>query len=129
MDHPNLDLVQGLLGAFVTGDADALRAGFDPDVRLEQSGFDAAAGTYQGVDAVIGYFFNDDHMDDYRLEVVDLLASDDRAAIIGRTFGRRGEQTIENDFVQVLRIAGGKVVEIRIYAWDQRAVAAFRPAA
>ena len=129
MEHPNLDTVQALLGGFVTGDADRLRAGFAPDIRLESSGFDSTAGTYEGPDAVIGYFFAGDHMDDYRLEVIDMLASDERVAIVGRTFGRRGERTIENDFVQVLRLVDGLVTEIRIFAWDQKALYEFRDAA
>ncbi len=129
MEHPNLDLVRDLLAGFVTGDADRLKEGFAPDIRLESSGFDSTAGTYDGPDAVIGYFFAGDHMDDYNLEVVDLLASDERVAIIGKASGRRGERTITNDFVQVLRIAGGLVTGIRIYAWDQKALFEFRDAA
>ena len=34
----------------------------------------------------------ENHVDDYNLEVVDMLASDERVAIIARTSGRRGAQ-------------------------------------
>jgi ketosteroid isomerase-like protein len=125
MDHPNIDLVRGLYGAFMAGDAERLRAAFAPDVRLDVSGFDRTAGSYDGVDAVLGYFFADDHMDDYGLEVVDMLVSDERVAVIAKSSGRRGDRTIVNDFVQVIRLVDGKVVKIRNYSWDQRAVAAF----
>ena len=57
MDHPNIDLVRNLYGAFMASDAERLRAAFDPDVRLDVSGFDPNAGAYEGVDAVLGYFF------------------------------------------------------------------------
>ena len=129
MDHPNIDLVRSLYGAFMAGDAEQLRAAFAPDVRLEVSGFDPTAGTYEGVDAVLGYFFAADHMDDYRLDVVDMLVSETRVAVIAKTSGRRGDRTIVNDFVQAIRLIDGKVVEIRNYAWDQRAIAEFMAAA
>ena len=125
MDHPNIDLVRNLYGAFMAGDAERLRAAFDPDVRLDVSGFDPSAGSYEGVDAVLGYFFAADHMDDYQLEVVDMLASDERVAVIAKTSGRRGDSTIVNDYVQAIRLTDGKVVEIRNYNWDQRAIAEF----
>ena len=125
MDHPNIDLVRGLYGAFMAGDGARLRAAFAPDVRLDVSGFDPTAGSYDGVDAVLGYFFASDHMDDYRLEVIDMLVSEERVAVIAKSSGRRGQRTIVNDFVQVIRLVDEKVVQIRNYAWDQRAVAEF----
>ena len=125
MDHPNIDLVRGLYGAFMDGDGERLRAAFAADVRLDVSGFDATAGSYDGIDAVLGYFFAADHMDDYRLEVIDMLVSDERVAVIAKSSGRRGDRTIVNDFVQVIRLVEGKVAEIRNYAWDQRAIAEF----
>ena len=100
-----------------------------PEDRLDVSGFDPTAGTYEGVDAVLGYFFAADHMDDYRLDVVDMLVIDSRVAVIAKTTGRRAARTIVNDFVQAIRFVDGKVFEIRNYAWDQRAIAEFMAAA
>jgi ketosteroid isomerase-like protein len=125
VEHSNLDLVHDVYGAYVQGDIDRLRAAFAPDVRLDVSGYGKGTGSYEGPDAVLGYFFAADHMDDYRLEVVDMLASDERVAVIARTSGRRGTATIVNDYVQVIRIVSGKVAEIRNYNWDQRAIAEF----
>ena len=62
-------------------------------------------------------------MDDYSLEVVDMLASDERVAIIARTSGSRGTERIVNDFVQVIRLEDGRVSEVWNYYWDQRAIA------
>jgi len=69
----------------------------------------------------------ENHMEDYSLEVVDMLASDERIAIIARTSGRRGTERIVNDFVQVIRLADGRVSEVWNYYWDQRAIAEFMP--
>ena len=66
-------------------------------------------------------------MDDYGLEVVDMLASDERVAVIARTSGRRGTQRIVNDFVQVVRLVEDRVSEVWNYYWDQRAPAEFMP--
>ena len=78
---------------------------------------------------MFGYLFADNHLEDYRLEVVDILASDERVAVIARTSGRAGDRTITNDFVQVIRVADGRVVEVWNYNWDQRALAEAFPVA
>ena len=54
-----------------------------------------------------------------------MLASDERVAVIAKSSGRRGERTIVNDFVQVVRIRDRLVTEIRNYAWDPNALAEF----
>ena len=125
MAHPNVDLVQRLYAGYMSGDQETLLASLDPEVRWHNSGFDDTAGTYEGIDAVLGYLFADNHMDDYRLDVVDVLASDSRVAVIARTSGRRGDQRLSNDFVQILRVDDGRVREVWNYYWDQRAIAEF----
>ena len=125
MAHPNVDLVQRLYAAFMSGDQESLMASIDPDVRWHNSGYDPTSGTYEGIEAVLGYLIGQNHMDDYRLEVSDMLASDMRVAVIARTSGRRGDQRLSNDFVQILRIEDGRVREVWNYYWDQRAIAQF----
>jgi uncharacterized protein len=127
MQHPNIDLVQGLYAAYMGGDRERVTAAFAPDVRWHNSGYDATSGTLVGVEAVLGYLMGENHMDDYGLEVVDMLASDERVVVIARTSGRRGTQRIVNDFVQVIRLVDGRVSEVWNYAWDQRALAEFMP--
>jgi ketosteroid isomerase-like protein len=129
MQHPNIDLVRGLYGAYMAGDRDQVIAGLAPDIRWHNSGFDATAGTLDGVAAVLDYLMGENHMEDYRLDVVDMLASDERVAIIARTSGRVGTQPLENDFVQVMRFEGDRVSEVWNYNWDQRALAEMLPAA
>jgi ketosteroid isomerase-like protein len=67
----------------------------------------------------------DNHMDDYALDVVDMLGSDDRVAVVARTTGRRGDARIQNDFIQLIEIRDGRIVEVWNYVWDQRAIAEF----
>ena len=129
MTHPNIDLVQRVYGAYMTGDRDLVTASFDPGVRWHNSGFDATAGTLEGVPAVLEYLMGTDHVEDYSLTVTDLLASDERVAVIARTTGRIGALPVANDFVQVIRIVDGRITEVWNYNWDQRALAEAMPAA
>ena len=80
-----------------------------PDVRWHNSGFDATAGDLDGVPAVLDYLMGTNHVEDYDSSVIDMLASDERVAVIARTSGRIGTQEIANDFVQVIRIADGRI--------------------
>jgi ketosteroid isomerase-like protein len=129
VEHPNIDLVGRVYAAYLPGDRDVMTTLIAPDVRWHNSGFDANSGDLAGIDEVFGYLFADNHLEDYRLEVVDMLASEQRVAVIARTSGRRGDRTIVNDFVQVIRIDDGRIVEVWNYNWDQRALAEAFPVA
>jgi ketosteroid isomerase-like protein len=128
MQHPNIDIVQGLYAAYMAGDRDHVTAALAPDIRWHNSGFDALAGTIEGVPAVLDYLMGQDHMEDYRLEVIDILASDTRVAIVARSMGHVGSHSLTNDYVQVIRLESGRVAEVWNYNWDQRAVAEAFPA-
>ena len=121
----NIELVRNVYGAYVSGDVGAVGDAFDPDVVWHTSGFGPTAGTYEGVQEVLGYLMADNHMDDYALDVVDILGSDDRVAVVARTTGRRGDARIQNDFIQLIEIRDGRIVEVWNYVWDQRAIAEF----
>jgi len=115
----NIELVQHLYGAFMQGDREAVRAAVSPDVTFSAPGSSAVSGTWRGADAVIEHLFEGDPLvEDYRLDVVDMLASDTRVAVIATTSGLRDGRRIVNDFVQVLTIAEGRVAEVRNYAFD-----------
>jgi ketosteroid isomerase-like protein len=125
MEHPNIDLVLGVYGAYMNGDRDAVLAALAPDVLWHNSGDDPTAGTLVGPDAVLAYLLGEDHMEDYKLDVVDILVSDRRVAIIATASGRRGNVPFTNEFVQIVRLEDGRVAEVWNYNWDQRALAEF----
>ena len=127
MAHSNVDLVQRLYGAYLAGDRAAMTDSFSPDIRWHNSGFDASAGDLEGVDQVFGYLFATNHLEDYRLDVVDVLASDERVAVVARTSGRIGERQLTNEFVQLIRVSDGRIDEVWNYNWDQRALAEAMP--
>jgi ketosteroid isomerase-like protein len=127
--HHNLEIVQSLLHAFATGDRDTLARHLAADIVWRQSGHDRFAGTYHGIDEVLGHLFSDEHFEDFGLEVVDLLASDERVALVARSTVCSGELTLVNEFVHVMRLADGVVQENTVYVYDQHGVADFVAAA
>src|SRR5262245_710531 len=129
MDHPNIDLVRRAYAAYMTGDRAAIEELFDPSLTWHTSGFDATSGDRHGIDEVLAFLWEENHLEDTRLEVIDMLASDERAAVVARTTGRLGDREIVNDYVQVVRIADGRVAEVWNYTWDQRAIAEAFPVA
>ena len=44
---------------------------------------------------------------------------------MARTSGGRGARAIVNDYIQLIRVVDGRVVEVCNYNWDQRALAEF----
>jgi len=129
VEHPNIDLVRRVYGAYLPGNREVMTTLIAPDVRWHNSGFDANSGDLAGIDEVFGYLFADNHLEDYRLEVVDMLVSEERVAVVARTSGRRGDRAIVNNFVQLIRIEDGRIVEVWNYNWDQRALAEAFPVA
>lgn len=128
MQHPNIDLVQGLYAAYMRGERDTVAQALAPDVRWHQSGFDAIAGTYEGREAVLEHLMGGSHVEDYGMTVTDVLASDTRVAVVATTTGRLGDVPVRNDFVQVIRIDDGHIVEVHTFNWDQQALAELMPA-
>jgi uncharacterized protein len=128
VQHRNIALVQRLFGAFMQGDREAITAGVDPDIRLYQSGHDALSGTYEGAEAVIAHLLGDYGVEEFDMQLIDMLASDTRVAVVARSTGRIGGSPITLDSVQVFRIEGDRIAEIRVFTWDQQALAALLPA-
>lgn len=125
MKHPNIDLIEGLYAAYMSGDREAVATGLSPDIQWQMSGDGEGSGTVIGIPAVLDFLYADRHMDDFSLEVSDLLASDAKVAVVARSSGRRGDRTIVNDYVQLFTLDGNRVVKVRTYNWDQRALAEF----
>ena len=115
----NIEVVQALYAAYAGGDPDALRGRLQDDVVWREPDYQGDGGSYRGRDAVVAHLFEGEPLvDDYRLDVVDMLASEQRVAIVATTSGTRNGRPVSNDFVQVIRVDGGKVCEVRNYLWD-----------
>src|ERR1700680_3138540 len=85
--------------AFSRGDMDVLRNElFTPDIVWHQGGRNQTSGDYRGEAAVIGLFGNVFQLTDgtCRVEVHDLLASDDHVVVLGQLRAQRGGKTVQH---------------------------------
>ena len=115
----NIEIVQSLYAAFAAGDREGMRAGLSQDVQYREPDYTGDGGVYNGRDAVIAHLLEGDPLvEDYRLDVVDMLTSEHRVAIVAVTSGLRGGKPIRNEFVQVVTLEGDQVSAIRNYMWD-----------
>ncbi len=127
MARSNLELVQAAYAAFLRGDMDALPDYFDPDVVWHIPGRSAMAGTIEGSANVIAALRDVAALladGTVRLEVHDVLASDDHVVGLISEHAERNGQRFDDNFAQVIHVKDGKVTEswnlyTDIYARDE----------
>ncbi len=85
------------------------------------------AGTYRGREAIFRFLGRLPKETDgtYGSRLIDVLASDDRAAALYRAYGTRRGQTIDIDQVLLFRIEGGLVREVLALPSDPQAFEEF----
>jgi uncharacterized protein len=110
----NAELVRGIFSAFAEKNGFALRSAFAADAVWRVPGNGAVAGTFRGRDAIFGFLgrLPKETGGTYSSELVDVLASDDRAAALYRARGQRNGRTLSLDQVLLFRIADGVVQEV-----------------
>ncbi|MBD3941437.1 nuclear transport factor 2 family protein [Microbacterium sp. NEAU-LLC] len=122
----NIEIVQQLYGAFMQGDIDGVRDRLSADVEWREPAYQGDGGAYTGPDDVIAHLFEGEPVvEDYRLEIVDMLASDHRVAIVAATSGTRDGRPLTNEYIQLVTIADGRVSAVRNYCWDPQALREF----
>ena len=108
--------------AFSRGDMDALRNElFSPDIVWHQGGRNQTSGEYRGADAVIGLFGKLFQLTDgtFRVELHDVLASDEHVVALGRTTGQRAGKTIQHgEYSHVCHFRDDKLTEAWIVNVD-----------
>ena len=122
------DLIRSGYEAFVKGDIPAVLEMFAPDIRWQISGRAGLAGEYRGHDAVLGFFgqLMERSGGTFKLELVDLLASEDHVVVLTRETGdRAGRSSLDIQGVHIWRVVDGKAVEFRGTADDVYAEDAF----
>src|SRR5690242_20156290 len=115
------ELIRSGYDAFIKGDSPAVLEVFSPDIRWQVGGRSATAGEYVGHDAVLGFFgkLMDLSAGSFQIEVVDVLASEDRVVVLTRETGEReGHRPLDIRGVHMWRVAGGKAVEFQSTADD-----------
>jgi len=115
-DHPNLELLRRGYAAYGSGDMDTINELFADDVVWHIGGRSALSGDYEGKEQVFGFFAKLLELSDgtSKVEVHDLLASDDHGVAVVTESATRGGRSHAGNAVHVLHLRDGRVTEF----WD-----------
>jgi ketosteroid isomerase-like protein len=121
------EVVRRGYAAFSTGDLDTFRELFAPEIRWHVNGRNPQAGTSVGVDAVLGTFMRlaSETSGTFRVEVHDLLATDNHVVVLARSSAERRGQRLETNYCHVFHLSGGRVTEAWIVNEDTYALDEF----
>ena len=123
----NEAIVRRIFDAFARREGFALRGLFAEDAVWNVPGSGIMAGVYRGRDEIFRFLARlpKETGGTYGSELVDVLASDGRAAALYRARGSRHGRTLELDQVLLFEIEGGLVREVLALPSDPDAFEAF----
>jgi ketosteroid isomerase-like protein len=109
----NIERVRGGYAAFDSGDLDAIRDLFDPNIVWHVAGRSHLAKDYRGIDEVLGFFAELVKETDGTLknEVHDIVGSDEHVVALVTQRGERNGKKLEVRCAQVLHMKDGKTTE------------------
>jgi ketosteroid isomerase-like protein len=123
----NEAIVRRIFDAFAQQEGFALRGLFAEDAVWSVPGSGVMAGVYRGRDEIFRFLARlpKETEGTYSSELVDVLASDGRAAALYRARGTRHGRTLELDQVLLFEIEDGLVREVLALPSDPEAFEAF----
>jgi uncharacterized protein len=123
----NEALVRAIFAAFERKEALRLRHVFADDAVWTVPGEGVMAGVYRGREEILRFLGRLPKETDgtYGSRLVDVLASDERAAALYRATGQRDGRSLDLDQVLLFRIEGGLVREVLALPADPAAFEAF----
>jgi ketosteroid isomerase-like protein len=117
-----IEVMHDYIAAARSGDFSAAYRFYSDDIVGHVPGRSAFAGELRGRDAVVGYIETAralSHGADVELDVIDVLASEERVALIVREIFHLASGDVEINRSNVYRVQAGKITEIRIYEANQ----------
>jgi ketosteroid isomerase-like protein len=126
-ENRNAGVVRRLFEAFERKDAFALRELFAEDAVWHVGGRSVVARTYRGRREIIRFLGTLPKLTDgtYSSRLIDVLASDTRAAVLYRATGQRDGRELDIDQVLLFTLREGVVSEVVALPSDQHAFDAF----
>ncbi|MGI8974698.1 MAG: nuclear transport factor 2 family protein [Gaiella sp.] len=123
----NAALVRGIFDAFARKDGFSLRGVFAEDAVWVVPGEGIMAGTFEGREAIFRFLgrLPKETAGTYTSTLIDVLASDERAAALYRARGDRDIRTLDIEQVLLFRIEHGLVREVLALPSDPAAFAEF----
>ena len=126
--HPNALRLRQLFEAFRQADLETIQSVIDADAVWHFPGRSGKlAGSHRGREAVLEFLLQVQSLTDgtFHLELIDVLANDERAVVLFRGHGQRLGRTLDNPTCLHVRLQDGRAVEIWEFVWDLYHVDAF----
>jgi ketosteroid isomerase-like protein len=110
----NEELARRIFDAFARKQGFALREVFAEDAVWTVPGTGRMAGVHRGREAIFRFLgrLPKETGGTYASHLIDVLASDERAAALYRATGQRNGRTLDLDQVLLLTVAGGRVTDV-----------------
>jgi ketosteroid isomerase-like protein len=123
-EHPNVELARRAWDAISRGDAESLRETMSPGVRwLATARGTPWAGEHRGHEAVVDMLARVGEVSDFfQAELVDVLASDDRALFVFHAVFRLRGRVAELDYLLLGRVVDGRFSELWTAPLDPGAI-------
>ncbi len=126
LEHSNRAVALRFWEALAEGDPDAVVALLSPDIVWRAHGDNPVAGEYRGPEKVLDYLARlGETVDELCSVLQDIFASERGAVIHYRVSARRGPKRLDNEFVMVLGIEAGRILDVTLVPADQRRSTAF----
>jgi ketosteroid isomerase-like protein len=119
-EHPNEAIARQLWAGAAEGDAEAIRGVLAAGVVWKSVGRNPLSGEFRGPEAVIDYMARvGESTDELRLDLTDLFVNEGGVVVLYHASALRGARRLELDYVLVLRIRDGLVVDALSVPVDQ----------
>lgn len=122
--HPNVELARRAWDAISRGDAESLRDTMNADVRWRATARGTPwSGEYRGHEAVVDMLARVGEVSDFfQAELVDVLASDERALFVFHASFRLRGRVAELDYLLLGNVVGGRFSELWTAPLDPAAI-------
>ena len=124
----NLDNMRKGYEAYAAADIDGAKENMHDDVTFVVPGRSALAGTYKGIDAVLGLFIKIFEMSDgtAKQELLSLAEADNGDVLVCvREMAERNGRSFESTAMHRCTVVGGKLKRLEIYSNDMYEADAF----
>src|SRR5436190_15813025 len=111
----NRELAEGFYTAMAAGDIPWMQEHAHPDIVFTQAGRNQIAGTFKGMDEILGHFgeFLEFSGGDFSIAPYELLVSEDHVVgLVNADIGRPDGQRLRFEEVHVVRVEDGKLREL-----------------
>ena len=122
-EHPHATLIRAGFERFVGGDVEGLLGLFATDTCWLVPGTTAVSGEYCGRDEILAFLHRNRELTNgtYRVELLWVVADDERAVAVYRALGERGDRTLDIEQALLVDLDGGRWAHVRAQPLDQAA--------